>query len=622
MIKCRHCDKPRRKSMMVSTDPSHKYFQICGSCVGQIEYEELQRDLEHRRAEKARDAAITKAVQEEAAEAETPEEVRDAAKEVVSTADLVQRAREELAIRELCRRSLLDFIFRFKPDYKAGWVHRVICKRLEKFLDDVVNRRSPRLALFMPPRHGKSEIVSDKFPSWVLGQYPHMEIMLTSYALSLATDFSRANRDRLFDPAYQEIFPQTRVDPKAQGAELWRTTRRGGFLAAGVGGPITGRGADVFIVDDPVKNYEEAESETVRESVKNWWRSTARPRLSPGGGVLIIMTRWHDDDLSGYLLRAYEEGLREGVPKEELEKFEVVSLPAIADEEEYVDADWNIYDAASVPEKKRVLRVRKPGDPLHPARYSLAYLHQTKRTMGDRMFGALYQQNPVPESGDFFRSEDFRYYVHPPHLGIRPVYFAFDLALSQKHSGDFTVGFAAMLNELGEVTILDMLRGRWRVAEITDRMVDVIERYKFNAAKLGVEQGTMWLAIKEELERKLRERNLSVTIDATLKPMTDKRIRARPLQAWMQAGKLKFPAGQPWMDQVRSELLRFDAGVHDDCVDALAWLVRMLEHEAIPDIDTVRRAKDGFYMSKKQMLADYEALQQGGASSTKRFMAG
>lgn len=623
LIKCKRCSRGRRKSSYMRVAETHKYHGICGVCIAEIEHEDMQEALAERKKLRERNAEITRKVQRETALAQTPQEVREATKRVVTEAEIQQRAKEELAIRELCRRSLIDYILRFKPEYKAGWVHRVICKRLEKFLDDVANRRSPRLALFMPPRHGKSEIVSDKFPSWALGRYPHMEIMLASYALSLAVDFSRVNRDRILDPSFQQIFPESKVDPKAQGAEIWRTTKRGGFLAAGVGGPITGRGADIFIVDDPVKNYEEAESETVRESIKNWWRSTARTRLSPGGGVLIIMTRWHDDDLSGYLLRSYMEGLKEGVPEAELEKFDVMSLPALAEEPEFIDKDWNLYHEGDLPRDREVLQVRKPGDALHPVRYSLSYLHQTKRTMGDRMFGALYQQNPVPDSGDFFRADDFRYYTHVPHFGPRPIYFSFDLAISQKHAADWTVGFAAMFNEFGEAVVLDMIRGRWRVAEITDRMVDMIARYRNNIAKVGVEQGTVWLAIKEEFLRKLRARGLNIVVDESLKPMVDKRLRARPLQAWMQSGKVKFPAGQPWMDVVRSEMLRFDAGVHDDVVDALAWMIRMLEKEAPPDLDVVRRAKDSFYVSKQKLLADYAALQQtGGGVAEKRFMSG
>lgn len=609
---CKVCQNEVPKQHISSFDKEDRWYNVCGKCVAETEYEELRAEMEENKRQRALRKERAKKAQSTVKTARTDEEARDKALNEVQKfeaeqkeIDLKRRAREELAARELARRHLLPYIMRFKRDYKPGWVHKVICHKLEQFFDDVKNERSPRLMLFMPPRHGKSEIVSNNFPSWVLGNAPWMEIMLSSYAVSLATDFSKANRDRIRNSdVYHSLFPDCRIDRNHEGAELWKTTVRGGFLAAGVGGPITGRGANVFIVDDPVKNYEEAESETVRESVKNWWRSTARTRLSPGGGVLIIQTRWHDDDLAGFLHNEYLEGMKEGIPEEELEKFEIISFPAEAESEEFLDDDMNLYKdihEADVPVRK----IRDVGDPLHPERYSLNYLRQTRRTMGERLYGALYQQNPVPDTGDFFRIEDFRYYTSEPHLGPRPVYFAWDFAVSLKQTSDFNVGVAAMYNEYGEVVVLDVLRGRWRVDELTDKMVELIGRFPHNAAKLGIERGVIWEAIKDTFFRKMNKRGLQVSIDYSLRPMTDKRIRARPLQAWMQAGKLKFPAGQPWMEQVKNELLRFDAGVHDDVVDAFAWLIRMLQDEARPDIASLRRSKDAFAVDKDRYVRDY-----------------
>lgn len=617
LYKCRNCAKKFKRSAIISFNEGDKYYMTCGKCYGELERAEIREAAAKRKVERDRERQIAKDVREATARERTAAGKVAATEKVLREADLQQRAREELAVRELCRRSMLDFVLRFKSNYKAGWVHHLVCHKLEKFLDDVANERSPRLMLFLPPRHGKSELVSDKFPSWALGRYPHFEIILASYAVTLATTFSQANRDRLKDPIYQQIFPNTRLDPDKQGSELWRTTRGGGFLAAGVEGPITGRGANIFIVDDPVKNYEEAESETVREGVKNWWRSTARTRLSPGGGVLIIQTRWHDDDLSGFLLHEYHEAKRAGIPEEELEEFEVVTLPAIAEEDEYLDKHWNLY-RADEEKPPAVVQVRRTGDALHPQRYSAKYLAMTRRSMGERMFSALYQQNPVPESGDFFKAEDFRYYgIDAPDLGPRPVYFAWDLAISQRQSGDFTVGVAAMYDERGNLIVLDMVRGRWRAAEITDRMVDLIAKYPHNKAKLGVEQGQIWNAIQDDFWRKLHARGLSISRDESLRPMLDKRLRARPLQAWMQAGRVKFPSEQPWVEVMKRELLRFDAGVNDDTVDALAWLVRMIENEPLPDVERLRRMRDKFYMSRDSLIKSYEEKKPG----TKRYMS-
>lgn len=629
---CKECKQVKPKGQMASRESSNRWFEVCSHCCTAIERAELQRDIDANKKAKARRTEIATKVQEAAKGHKAPHKKREAIQNALSEfeenqkrIDLRAKAQRELAHRELCRRDLLAYIQRFNGNYKAGWVHRAICHKLEKFFADVRARKAPRLMLAVPPRHGKSEIASKNFPSWAMGNWPGIEIMLASYAVSLALDFSKDNRDRIKDSAiYHQLFPETRVNPKAEGAEYWRTTAGGGFLAAGVGGPLTGRGADIFIVDDPVKNYEEAESETVREATKNWWRSTARTRLSPGGGVLIIQTRWHDDDLSGFLQREYQEMLKDGVPEEELEKYEVVSFPAEAEDYEYLDEAYNLYTDPEEAKEAGAELIREPGDPLHPERWNLSYLRQARRTMGERLYGALYQQNPVPDSGDFFRAEDFRYYNIAPHLGPRPVYFAWDFAMSQRQTGDYTVGVAAMYNENGDLVILDIIRGRWRTQEIADRMVDLVERYKHNAAKLGVEQGIVWNAVRDAFFEKMKQRNLSVSIDYSLRPVTDKRVRALPLQAWMQSGRVKFPTMQPWMEQARAELLRFDAGVHDDVVDALAWLVRMVQDVPRPDIALLRRSRDRYLRESKEDFVDKYMRRNNvqARSSYKRYLSG
>ena len=302
----------------------------------------------------------------------------------------------ELARRILAQRSLCMFTLRFQASYQAGWVHQDICKRLEKFSHDVIARKSPRLMLFMPPRHGKSTIVSKNFPAWHLGHRPEHEIIITSYAASLATKFSKQVRELVRNPAYEAVF-KTRIDPENQGAEMWMTTKGGGLLAAGVGGPLTGNGAHILVIDDPVKNREEAESMTSRQSVKDWYTSTAYTRLAPGGGVLICQTRWHDDDLSGWLLEEAKNGGDE---------FEVVVYPAIATQDEYQLPNGKVVTFPMAGAKK--LRAR--GEALHSDRYDVKALKQIERAVGPRDWAALYQQTPVPDTGNYFDKGYFRFY--------------------------------------------------------------------------------------------------------------------------------------------------------------------------------------------------------------------
>jgi len=195
----------------------------------------------------------------------------------------------ELASRELCRRKLLPFIQRFRPKYTAGWVHEDICRRIERFVEQVENKESPRLLLLCPPRSGKSEIGSRHAAPWALGKHPDWEIIATSNSASLSLSFSRYIRDLMRDQAYSSVFPDAKLDPSSQSVESWNLTSGGGYLAAGVGTGIVGRGAHILLVDDVVRDMESADSPTIRENIWEWYLSVAYTRLAPGGGVLGIL---------------------------------------------------------------------------------------------------------------------------------------------------------------------------------------------------------------------------------------------------------------------------------------------------------------------------------------------
>jgi predicted phage terminase large subunit-like protein len=208
----------------------------------------------------------------------------------IATAKPVTKADalKELASRQLSKRRLLPFAQRLNPKYLPGWVHEDICRRLERFSDDVAKGLSPRLMLLMPPRHGKSELASKMFPAWHLGRHPDHEVIACSYNISLAMGFSKKIKAIMDDPAYQTVF-DTRLDPNNRSTEEWTIQgNTGGYVAAGVGGGITGKGAHVLCIDDPIKNAEEADSATTRDSIWDWYGSTAYTRLAPGAGVLII----------------------------------------------------------------------------------------------------------------------------------------------------------------------------------------------------------------------------------------------------------------------------------------------------------------------------------------------
>ena len=484
----------------------------------------------------------------------------------------------ELAARELCRRKLLPFIQRFRPEYEAGWVHEDICRRLERFVKQVEEKKSPRLLLMMPYRHGKSEIASRHFAPWVMGRHPNWEIIAASNAQSLATSFSRYVRDVIRDPGYASVFAETRLDPSSQAAESWSTTAGGGYLAAGIGTAIIGRGAHILVIDDPVRDAEAADSQVIRDNTWEWYITTAKSRLSPGGGVLGIMTCWNDDDWGGRLQLAAAAGG---------DQFEIVRYPAINDQgDEYILADDSIVQIPPdspepVPPGARL--TRKMNSPLHPARYTLEMLTSIKAgyyALGNqRWWAAGYQQNPTPDEGLVFTKSMFRFYgVAPPRSELY-VYQAWDFAISEGKEADYTVGVCIGVDHRDNVYVLDARRFRSQDAfMIVDTVLDFAAEYD---ATLGFEDGQIWKAIEAQFSKRCEERRQYPAYEV-LKPLTDKLVRANPLRGRMQLGKVYFDKDAPWFGEMFRELLHFPAGKHDDQIDALAWAVRLTLGRAAP----------------------------------------
>lgn len=494
----------------------------------------------------------------------------------------------ELAARTLARRRLIHFVQRFKPDYQAGWVHHDICRRLEQFVKDVEARKSPRLLLCMPPRSGKSELTSRNFPAWALGHHPEWEIIAASHTQSLALSFSRHLRDKIRDPAYEAVFPDCVLDPQSQSVENWMTTAGGGYMAAGVGTGITGRGAHVLIIDDPVKDMEAADSQLIRDNTWEWYTSTAYTRIAPGGGVLGIMTLWNDDDWGGRTITYSENG--------EGDKFEIVRYPAINEGyDEYQENEtYSIvkkYPADPVPVNATL--IRKADSALHPDRYDAEMLLKIKRNLyasgQQRVWSALYQQNPAPEEGAYFTKDLFRYYSTPPRRRGNFVYQAWDFAIAEGQENDYTVGATILQDERDALHVLDVKR--FKSAD-SIYIVDVILDYaaEFDADLLGFEDGQIWKTMQAQFDKRCDERRMYPTYEI-LKPLTDKKARANPLKGRMQAGKVYFPDKAPWLHDVYTELLRFPAGKHDDVVDALAWAVRLTLTRSAPKLPEPAKIK-------------------------------
>lgn len=425
-----------------------------------------------------------------------------------------------------------------------------------------------------------SEISSRHTPAWILGHHPDWEIIAGSHTSSLSLSFSRYLRDVMRDPAYSAVFPDARLDPSSQSVENWNLTKGGGYLAAGVGTGITGRGAHVLLLDDLVKDMEAADSITIRDNTWEWYLSTAYTRLAPGGGVLGLMTWWHDDDWAGRIQQAM-------AADDGADQFEIIRYPAINDQgDEFILPDDTIvqYPPGSPPPPEGSRLTRRHNTAIHPARYTTEMMLKIKNNLvgggQKRVWDALYQQNPVPDEGNYFSKEMFSFYSTAPRRKELRVYQAWDFAISTGKESDFTVGMCIGVDHRDCVYVLDVRRFRSDDGiMIVDTMLDY--HVFWEADMLGVEDGQIWKALEAQFLKRCDERRVYPSFEV-LKPLTDKMVRANPLRGRMQLKKVFFPNHQPWFQELQKEMLYFPAGKHDDQIDALAWSIRLMLLQAPP----------------------------------------
>lgn len=449
-------------------------------------------------------------------------------------AEIIRRAENELKIRE-ARNNLLSFISVTYKDYKIGWVHQEICETLDNFLKDLIDGKRPRLIITMPPRSGKSEIVSRRFPAYFLGKYPDLSIISVSYSASLAEDFSRDVQRIIDSDDYKKIFPDTKLSDK-KDKNYKRTSdffeivdHKGVYCSAGVGGSITGKGCDILIIDDPIKNRQEANSETVRKKIYDWYSSTAYTRLSPIGGVIMMCTRWHLDDLIGKVLSDKNQ-----------KPFHVISYPAIAEHDE---------------------PHRKQGEALHPERFSLEILNEIKSTLSTADWLSLYQQKPVPEGGAIFETSKIRYYDETSEpKRFDQIVGSWDMTFKENKTSDYVVG--QLWGRKGaDFYLLDMVRDRMDFVKTLKVFINFANKHK-NCNCWLVEDKANGTAIISTLKK-----HISGIIPIT--PKESKQERAYAITPYLEAGNIFFPKNQNFTKDLEEEMLQFPAGAHDDTVDSM-----------------------------------------------------
>ena len=406
----------------------------------------------------------------------------------------------------------------------------------------------------MPPRHGKTQQVSRWGAAWLLGMRPDWRVMLASYEATFAATHGLAARDNLAQTGewWRHVHgAPLAIDPTYAARSDWRVANHpeGGMMTAGVGGAFTGKGANVLIIDDPVKNASEAYSPVVREAHWQWWQTTARTRLEPGGSAFVVMTRWHDDDLAGRLLR-----------DPDADPWVEIRIPALCD------------DPAADP------LGRAEGDALWPARYSADELARTRKAVGSITWQALYQGRPTAADGDVFLRAWWKFYHHAPDWKRRPpdvVYASWDMAFKGTDSSDYVVG--QVWGRWGaRFYLLDQVRDRMTFTASRDAVRALDERWPV-AAHL-VEDKANGPAIIDSLRE-------VVPGIVAVEPEGSKEARARAVAPLVEAGNVYVPAPDrhPWVSSFLDECASFPRGMHDDQVDAMSQALRRL-HRGAPQL--------------------------------------
>jgi predicted phage terminase large subunit-like protein len=395
-----------------------------------------------------------------------------------------------------------------------------------------------------PPRHGKSEYISRFLPAWYIGLNPTERVILASYEAEFAAGWGRKSRDIL--AAYGHLFG-TSVREDVYARDSWETIEGGGMVTAGVGGAITGRGANLIIVDDPHKNAEDALSETMRNKVWDWWQSTLYTRREPGCVCIVIQTRWHQDDLIGKLLA---EDASTG--------WAVIRVPALAEADDPLG--------------------RAEGAALWPERYPADELAKTKERIGSYWWSALYQQSPIPLGESMFRQSweswytlDHGIYSLHRHGDPTPIFWPasrclhfgmMDLAVSTKQTADYTVLESYAMTPEGDLLLLDVQRKRLQAPEQPAMIRNAVSQHGLKW--VGIEATAYQLSLVQYAS----SQGLPVK---AIKADRDKVARAMTASAWQEQGKLYFPKHAVWLPDFRSELYSFPSGAHDDQVDPLAY---------------------------------------------------
>ena len=432
---------------------------------------------------------------------------------------------EHLKKLEAAEKNFLPFVRHVWPEFISGYHHRKIAKKFE----DISRGKIKRLIVNMPPRHTKSEFASFLFPSWLVGKNPKLQIIQTTHNTELAVRFGRKMKNLIDSDLYKQVFDKVAISADSKAAGRWETNHGGEYFAAGVGSSITGRGADLLIIDDP-HSEQDALSTTAFDNAYEWYTSGPRQRLQPGGAIVIVMTRWGTKDLTGRLIDAQAKE-----PK--ADQWEVIEFPAI------------------LPSNK----------PIWPEYWDIETLQTTKASLTEQKWQAQWQQKPTSEEGSIIKREWWKVWDEKEVPDLIHVIQSYDTAFSRKETADYSAittwgVFSHPRKNRPQIILLDADRGRWEFTELKKHAID---KYKFwEPETVIVEAKASGLPLTDEL----RSAGIPV-VNYTPSRGQDKHVRVNSVAPLFESGQVWVP-DERWTEDVIEECAAFPFGDHDDYVDS------------------------------------------------------
>jgi predicted phage terminase large subunit-like protein len=448
--------------------------------------------------------------------------------EILKIAEVLEERKRALA----CQMDLIEFCKHMQPDYKVGKHHRI----LANLLMELAEGKKDRVCVNIPPRHGKSQLVSIYFPAWFIGKYPNKKVLMVSHTTDLAVDFGRKVRNLIDQEAYKQVFPMVTLAADSKSAGRWNTNMGGEYFACGVGSALAGRGADLLLVDDPHNEQDIINGNfEIFEKAYEWFTFGARTRLMPGGRVAIIQTRWHMDDLTGRVTK-------DMALNERSDQYEVVEFPAIFNEN--TDKEKSLW----------------------PDFFDLEALHRTKASMPLFQWNAQFQQNPTAEEASVVKRDWWKIWKQDKPPRCEYIIMSLDAAAESHNRADFTAltTWGVFMNEeenAYHIILLNSIKKRIEFPEL--KALALAEYKEWEPDSFIVEKKSSGTALYQEMRRM----GIPVQEYTPHRGSGDKLARLNSVADIVQSGLVWVPETR-WAEEVVEEIAGFPFMSNDDLVDS------------------------------------------------------